>query len=313
MKDRRIRECPAGRLTWRQGLILLAVGMVMSCASTGPGESPSPSLDELLAAPGPKVVAILPFENASDEPDMAGLVRTTFYSHFSPKNYRDIELSRVDQILEAHGHGTQPAWTSLQPSELGTLLRADFLIFGKVLNFKKTYLGIYSQIAITVGLEVVACESEKGVWQQTLTKRSHDGGLPFTLFDLVPAALRSGLHMQHEWTVGLVDRISRELARDIPEPAVSPIPPVHVELQVASFMDPGRAMAAARGFEARGMHGRVEPVTLKGRVYHRVLLGPFRALEEAEAARERIIRETEFQPVVVYGDGDPDTQRFSPP
>jgi len=311
------RRVPNGRLGWRCFLLVLAVGLFLSCASTGSRTLETPPLEEILAGSGPKTVAVVPFENASDEPGMAELVRKTFYSHFSPKTYRDVELSQVDFLLESQGDETGSSGSvlsSLSPSELGTLFGADFVIFGNVLNFKKTFLGIYSQIALTVGLEMVECRSGKGVWQRTLTKRSHEGGVPFSLLGVVPAALRSGLHMNHERAVSLVDRVSRELASGIPEPPDSePIAPGYMELQVASFLEPERASETVRRFEGRGIGGRIEQVTVKGRVYHRVLLGPFRLLAEAEKTQAWIVKETDFQPIIVQREGAPPSGEVKTP
>ena len=316
------RSARSGRFGWRGFFVLLAAGFFLSCASTDSRPPQPPSLEEILAErPGPRTVAIVPFENASDEPEMAELVRKTFYSHFSPKSYRDVELNHVDRLLEAQGGKTDSLESSLSPSELGALFGADFVIFGKVLNFEKTFLGIYSQIALTVGLEMVDSSSGRGVWQKTLTKRSHEGGLPFSLFGVVPAALRSGLHMNHERTVSLVDRISRDLASSIPEPAELEPPELepaaskkgYVELQVASFLEPERASETIRRFKDRGVGGRIEQVTVKGKVYHRVLLGPFQLLADAEETRAWIVKETDFHPLIVQREGSPSSDGVKAP
>ncbi|MFO7783374.1 MAG: SPOR domain-containing protein [Thermodesulfobacteriota bacterium] len=281
---------------------LFALALVISCSAHQPGDpAGEASLEELLAGPGPKTVAVLPFEAPPGEPDIGPLVRTALYSHLSPRNYHDVEPARVDRLLLLKAEESEMGWQDLSPAELGFLFQADFLIYGRVLNYKRTFLGIYSQIVLTVGLEMVCCTTGESVWQKTLTRRSHDGGIPFSAIEIVPAALRSGLHMKHNRTVGLVDRVSRELAAEIPEP---PLPlPVRrsFDLQVASFLDPEKADMAVRRFEQEGTKGRIEPVSLDGRVYHRVLLGPFSSAAEAEKAKTRIMEETAFRPILIHG------------
>lgn len=278
--------------------------IMMSCSAHHLGyRAHEASLDELLAEPGPKTVAILPFESLPEEPDMGPLVRTALYSHLSPKNYQDVEPNRVDRLLGLRDEESEMGWRDLSPAELGALFRADFLIYGRVLNYNRTFLGIYSQIVLTIGLEMVSCKTGKTVWQKTLTRRSHDGGVPFSPLEFIPAAVRSGLHMKHDRTVGLVDRVSRELAAEIPEP---PLPlPVRqcFELQVASFLDPEKADMTVRRFDEDGTKGRVETVSLDGRVYHRVLLGPFSSAAEAEKAKTRIMEETAFRPILIHRNG----------
>jgi hypothetical protein len=283
--------------------------LVLSCAGTPQGNpSPQRDLQNLLDEPGVKIAAVLPFETPPEEAGIGPLVRTAFYSHFSPRNYRDIEPSRVDRLLRRREAATGEDWRRFSPQELGEILRADFVIYGTVLSFERTFLGVYSQIALTVGLEMVACKTGKGVWQKTLKKRSHDGGLPFSLFGVGAAALRSSLHMTHERTVGLVDRVSRELAEAVPEPPAPGATPTWFEVQVASFLDPVKAELTARRFDGKGAQGRIEPVSLEGRVYHRVLLGPYRTAAEAEEARRRIAEETDLQPLVVCHEEAPATE-----
>jgi len=279
---------------------LFAVILLLSCTTRRTVDlSQQVSLETLLAEPGSKTVVVLPFENHTDEPGIEDLVRKSFYSHFSPKNYRDFEIGQVDRLLEFRGGGHTGNPKTLSATELGELFRADFVIYGEVLTYQKTFLGIYSQIALGVGLEMVSCRDGKGVWQRTLTKRSHDGGIPFSLFGVIPAALRSGLHLTEERAVGLVDQVSRELASAIPDPPDPPVPTRYLELQVASFLDPMRAEDTVLQFEAQGRKARIERVAVNGRTYHRVLLGPFVLPAEAEQLQARIARETDFQPIVI--------------
>ncbi len=62
----------------------------------------------------------------------------------------------------------------------------------------------------------------KASGRKTETKRSHEGGIPVEVWSLMSATVRSGLHMQREKTLDLVERISRDLVAEIPEPAASP-------------------------------------------------------------------------------------------
>lgn len=280
--------------------VFFGLSLCASCTTSQYAHTPPEvSLEEILASSRARTAAILPFENNTDEAEIGILVRKTFYSHFSPKNYKDVEIGRVDLLLESHKlDGMQKDWRSVSPNELGRLFHTDFLIFGRILSYDKTFLGIYSQIALTVSVEMVHSKTGNGVWRKTLTKRSHEGGIPFSLFGIVPAALRSGFHLSHERTVDLVDRISRELADQIPDPSLAPIATGSFVLQVASFLDRARAENTARLFESQGLETRLERVDLNGKLFHRVFLGPFSSASEAADAKARIEKETEFRPIL---------------
>lgn len=295
----RLVDPPAGAVS-RLIFFLFFSALMLSCATHRPLESFSEGgFQELLAEPGPKTLVVLPFETLTEDYDLAELVRISLYSHLSPRNYRDVEPALVDRILELKDEEPDTAWRELTPAELGTLLGADFLVYGKILNYQRTFLGVYSQIVLTVSLEVVSCKTGESVWRRTLTSRSHDGGVPFTPLAFIPAALRSGFHMKQQRTVGLVDRISRELAADIPEPPPALFAVQSFELQVASFLDRNKADMTMRRFGEEGSMARVEPVSMDGRVFHRVLLGPFGTAAEAEREKSRIMEETAFRPILI--------------
>jgi hypothetical protein len=244
-------------------------------------------------------VVILPFANETSEPELDKLVRDSFYGHFSPKNYRDFELNEVDGFLSSIQETTSGEWRKLPPSSLGGLFHADFLIYGRVTDFSKTFLGVYSQIALKMELEMVSTGGGETVFRKRMVKRSHEGGLPFSLFGIGSAAVRSGLHMKKERTLDLIDRLNRELVALIPDPPAPPTSPVLFDIQVASFMEEKRALATSDTFIARGFRSRVEGVILQNQTWYRVLLGPFYNLSEAEQARDRVREQSHFQPILI--------------
>jgi len=248
----------------------------------------------------PKTVVIMPFDNEASEKDIEVLTRRSFYNHFSSKNYRDFELCEVDRALEKIQHDSSRPWRDLSTSNLKRHFQADFFIYGTVKEFKKVFLGIYSQIMLMVKLEMVDGRSGDVVWGKTITKRSHDGGLPFNLFDIVPAALRSGIHMKKDKTIELVDRINRELTEQIPEPPNPPIIPFFVEIQIASFLETRLAQRTLKKFEGKGLSPRIEKVTLGDHLWHRIIVGPYHNLPEAKTIRDRIALDSQFQPIFIH-------------
>lgn len=247
----------------------------------------------------PPTVAVMPFDNLTPDEEIGPLVRKSFYNHFSSKNFRDIELSTVDRGLESIQKAKPSTWRDVPPETLGKYLRADFVIYGKVKDYQKLFLGIYSQIALTVEVEMVDCRNGKGVWWKTETKRSHDGGIPLEMLSLMSAAARSGLHLQYEKTLDLVERINRDLVAEIPEPPASPGAPLSVDIQIASFLE--RSGAASTVDECRriGLEPRVETVQLTDRTWYRVVLGPYRELPAAERDKKIIVEKTKFKPIFV--------------
>lgn len=284
--------------------ILLSLISCSSLSSTREISSVSPSW--LPKDRPPPTVAVMPFDNLTSNEEIGTLVRKSFYNHFSSKNYKDVELTGVDRALASIQKTQAGTWREVPPETLGKYLHADFVIYGKVKDYQKLFLGVYSQLALTVEVEMVECSSGKGVWWKTETKRSHDGGIPLEWFSLMSATARSGLHMQQGRTLDLVERINRDLVAEIPEPAVSPGGPLSVNIQIAAFLEKNRATATAEECRRIGFEPRVETVEITDRTWYRVLLGPYREIPAAERDKKLIAEKTSFQPIFVHH--SPDTE-----
>jgi len=285
----------------KQTATLSLLLFLLSCTSFSSQrviESTSP--DWLPKDRPPPSVAVMPFDNLTADEEIGPLVRKSFYNHFSSKNFRDIELTTVDRGLESIQKAQAGTWRDVPPETLGRYLHSDFVIYGKVKDYQKLFLGIYSQIALTVEIEMVDCWNGKGVWWKTETKRSHDGGIPFEILGLVSAAARSGLHLQFERTLDLVERINRDLVAEIPEPAASPGGPLSVDIQIASFLEKNRATSTVEECKRIGLEPRVETVQITDRTWYRVVLGPYKEIPAAERDKQLIAERTKFQPIFVH-------------
>jgi hypothetical protein len=247
----------------------------------------------------PVKVAVLPFENLTSDPELEGLLRRSFYSHFALKNYHDIELKEVDRALQILKTTTSNTWKDLSPQALGDFFQADFLIYGRVIDYSKFFAGVYSQISLKVQVEMVECRSGTGVWWKTAFKRSHEGGVPFTLFGLIPEAVRTGLHMTHERTLDLIERLNREIVAEMPDPPLARSSPYFLDIQVGSFLEPQLAMKTREEVQGKGYSARVESVKMGDRTYHRVLVGPYKETAEAEAVKHSMMVNG-LKPILVH-------------
>jgi hypothetical protein len=281
------------------GFFLLSSLLSCSAIPTLNGEKASP-VDPVKPSGNPGTVVVLPFENLTSEPDLENLVRKSFYSHFTPKNYRDIELNDVDRALDVLQSTSAKPWKDLSAIELGDLFHADFLIYGKVLEYTKVFAGIYAQIALKVSVEMVDAKTGEGFWWKTLIQRSHEGGVPFSLFDIIPGALRAGFHMQKERTLDLIERVSREFVEAIPDAPPSWISAFFLDIQVASFMEEGLALKTRQELQEKGYAARVESARMGDRTWHRVLVGPFPSSAEAGKVKALISEDPKFKPILIH-------------
>ena len=113
----------------------------------------------------PKSVVIMPFDNDTSEIGIELLIRKSFYNHFSSKNYRDFELNEVDRGLKILENSSSTLLKDISPPNIGKFFHADYVVYGRVKEYKKLFLGIYSQIILEVKLKMVESEDGKVVWE----------------------------------------------------------------------------------------------------------------------------------------------------
>ena len=208
-----------GSISWFGGscvLFLVLTLLLNGCMSK------QPNLNQKLAYSVdtyPESVAILPFKNDTSIEGIEIFVRQTLYSHMSVLPYKDVELSLVDEKLKACGLLGYGRVEDIPLDELGYLLGVDAVVFGEVTEFKKVYMGIYSQMAVAVRISIWDTRSGLKLWEDECVSRNHEGGLPLGLLDLPLILVRSGYHLRETSKIRAVDDVSRQLASRIPVPS----------------------------------------------------------------------------------------------
>lgn len=279
--------------------LLFFVSILVSCSALPFWGERQPEVPEWLGGDLPKRVVVLPFENLSQDPDIDELVRRSFYSHFALKNYRDIELSEVDRALQILKTTSSKPWRELSAKAMGDFFQTDLLVYGKVIEYSKFFAGIYSQVALKVQVEMVECRKGEGVWWKAAVERSHEGGVPFSLFGLIPEAVRSGLHMTRQRTLDLVERINRQIVADVPDPPLAVSSPYFLDVQVGSFLELELASKMREELHENGYNARVGAVKMGDRTYHRVLIGPYREAAEVDAVKASLLGKG-FKPILTH-------------
>lgn len=287
--------------TYKRTVTMFLFSLLLSCTSgTLKHTTEIPLCLEGESQPVPKTVIVLPFTNNTHANDLHVLVRKNFYNHFSSKSFHDFELGEVDETLHILQDSYAKDWRQIKPSQLGKLFHADYLIYGTVIAFKKIFLGIYSQITIGIDIKMVDTVSGKVIWTKTVKKSSHDGGIPFSPFGIIPSALRSGFHMKKNRTADLIERACRDLVKAIPDPPCAS-PAFHlVEIQIASFLKKEHATSITQELQRKGYRTRIEKVVCSDNAWHRVLIGPYFEMADAEKVRRLIATDMRFKPIFVH-------------
>ena len=173
------------------GAVLFLTGIV-SCAGRGAeyASSQAPAVFTQHMGNNRRVV-VLPFEGDGDNPQLATRVRQSFFSHFSPKKYYDVEPRDIDTMLDTLDALSGRQWSSLSPLELGRCFKADYLIYGRVLSTRRLFFIFYSQIAMNVEIRLVETRSGRTVWKTAAEERMQSGDMPLHPLSLVSAAVHT--------------------------------------------------------------------------------------------------------------------------
>lgn len=281
------------------GAVLCLAGIV-SCAWRGAADVDDRASSSFAQHIGQnRRVVVLPFEGDEDNPQLASKVRESFYSHFAPKKYYDVELREIDALLDRIDALSGKGWSKLSPVELGSCFKSDYLIYGRVLSTRRLFFVFYSQIAMQVEIRFVETRRGRTVWKTAVEKRLQSGDVPLHPLSLVSAAVRTGVDVSDERMQDLIERTCRELAQRVPEPAGDSKNCFRADIQVASFSSGQRAQEMASSLQGKGYGARVERVRINGVDWHRVLVGPY-AQADAETARQQLAVDPAARPVLIY-------------
>ena len=140
--------------------------------------------------------------------DQAAVTRKSVYGVLSAKNYRDIELARVDFKADELGDYTAE---SLLKS-----LDCDALLQGEVLAFKNDYFVTYSVTTVELELTLVN-RSGSVLWNARHAASSHEGAMPLSPLSLLSGIFTATTNQQDEVGFQMVDAAARRLLATLPD------------------------------------------------------------------------------------------------
>ena len=143
--------------------------------------------------------------------DQAAIARKSVYGVLSAKNYRDIELARVDfKADELGGYTAENLLKSLD---------CDALLTGEVLAFKNDYFVTYSVTTVELQLSLVN-RSGSVLWNARHAASSHEGAMPLSPLSLLSGIFTASTNQQDEVGLQMVDAVARRLLKTLPDRVV---------------------------------------------------------------------------------------------
>jgi hypothetical protein len=170
----------------------------------------------------PTVVAVMPFENATQEKDAAERMRKSFYNFFSSVPYVDVELATVDDGVARLEKSTGKKAADLTPQEICQAIGCDGLLFGKVTDYQKAFGGLYSRLHAEVEVWMVNTRTGKEVARAKDSVTYLEGNIPLSPLGAVMTAMSSAANVREIQETRMVSELANKLVAKIPLPEGAP-------------------------------------------------------------------------------------------
>jgi len=168
----------------------------------------------------PNCVAILPFthsvKNGTSSTkitlDNVEVVRKALYAHLAPQGKKDVELPRIDFVLE-----NIPKSQRQNYALIGKKLDCDALIIGNVSAFGSQYIGVYSKVSVGAQMRMIRASTGEPLWEGNHLAETHGGSFPLSPIGLATGILDAAMNVDEEQTFRVVDDLARRLVHTIPD------------------------------------------------------------------------------------------------
>lgn len=200
-------------------LFLLILMIAVSCAPVQQEVKKDTAEITVSESDLPKTVAVMPFQNDTEETGIANQVRRAFYNHFSSKPYRDIELSIIDEKIVQLEKSSGKNILDLKPQEICQSIGCDGLVYGKITDFKKVYAGLYSQLGVEAEVWMVNTNTGKEAFKLKDSVRYHEGGVPMSPLGLVMTAISTAMNIRDIQRVRMINELCYKFNEKIPSPS----------------------------------------------------------------------------------------------
>ena len=192
--------------------------IIAACATTDEAKKDTAEAPAVPEEDLPKVVAVMPFQNETDEKGIANQVRKAFYNYFSSKPYRDVEQSIVDEKITRLEKSTAKTILELKPSEICQEIGCDGIIFGRVTDYKKVYAVAYSQLGVEAEIWMVSAKTGKELFRVKDSARVHEGGVSLTPLGMIMTAVSTALNLREIQQIRIIGELAHKLNEKIPSP-----------------------------------------------------------------------------------------------
>jgi hypothetical protein len=121
----------------------------------------------------PNVIAVLPMDNLSLEPEMETHLYNSVYGQLQAKGYRRVSVGRVQEIMREMGIQTAGQLQGISLERLCATLNTDAVLLGQVDQSASIHEGVYDAIVVSCSLRLIDCKTGTVLWRSEQWRTAH--------------------------------------------------------------------------------------------------------------------------------------------
>lgn len=121
----------------------------------------------------PNVIAVLPMDNLSLEPEMETHLYSSVYEQLQAKGYRRVSVGRVREVMEEMGVQTAGQLQGISLERLCATLNTNAVLLGQVDQSASIHEGVYDAIVVSCSLRLIDCKTGTVLWRSEQWRTAH--------------------------------------------------------------------------------------------------------------------------------------------
>lgn len=114
-----------------------------------------------------ETIAVLPFDNASNELDAADIMQKKVYLALKPSVYRVSDIKETNELLKTRGITEGGQLPALDPKLIAQDLKVQALMYGEVENFGYVNIGFYTERKVALSLRLINGTTGEKMWENS--------------------------------------------------------------------------------------------------------------------------------------------------
>lgn len=121
----------------------------------------------------PDVIAVLPMDNLSLEPEMETHLYNSVYEQLQAKGYRRVSVERVQEIMREMGIQTAGQLQGISLERLCATLNTNAVLLGQMDQSASIHEGVYDAIVVSCSLRLIDCKTGTVLWRSEQWRTAH--------------------------------------------------------------------------------------------------------------------------------------------